>query len=129
MAEKATAVAESPKPQHYESSKAFLDSISTIGKTKPPTAVVAGATLDPLRSFERDRPQNRSDLAQWATYTEEDRAKRLVDFAKDDELSLPERRRIFSYIVWLEAEPGRKGSRQIAEAALAQLFGRVPATK
>lgn len=99
-------------------------------KTEHETKLAQDARrTNPLRSFEDEAPQAKTDLFHWPTYPEAEKKKKLeaiMAIAMNPPEGEHETERLarkvsawrtLSYIIWLETNPTRAGSQSIAEAA------------
>ena len=115
-------------PVFHESSRNYLDAAAKMRATGTTPEFVPDET-DPLRSFELDRTALVGDLRAWNTFSEIDKARKVIEIVKkttprqndmDGERKkiLDSRRRQLCAILWMECDPRYKGSRKVAQAAL-----------
>lgn len=109
-----------PNPVIYEAAREAMDQ---VGAAVAPSFVpnVPVITLDPLRSFERERDLLKTDLNNWRTFQPKDREAKVrswvnaPDFFKEES-----KHRILNYIIWIESMPG--GDRDTAAVAFNALL-------
>jgi hypothetical protein len=80
---------------------------------------------DPLRSFERERPQKKTDLLLWMTFQKEDRIRKIRFFVKEQmDGQDPDMNTVYrdlNYIIWMESRHPL-GDRDVAAVAFNNLF-------
>lgn len=107
-----------PSPVMYEAAREAMNA-----EASPKTAMVSPVpivSLDPLRSFEREKDLLKTDLNGWKTFLPVDRLKKARQFAAQQGKTSEERHRIFNYIIWVESLPD--GDRDVAAVAFNALF-------
>lgn len=121
-----------PAPHEHSSARRYLGELQKF-KNAPPTLDRLDGP-DPLRSFEREKIANKTDLALWHTFSEGDKARFMLGYLERTDptratndieranLALS-RRRIFAYILWAESDPARRPSQKVARFAYKALYG------
>lgn len=109
-----------PIPVVYEAAREAMDQ---MGAALAPSFVpnVPVISLDPLRTFERERDLLKTDLNNWRTFQATDRLAKVRAWVNTPDFFKAEsKHRILNYIIWIESMPG--GDRDVAAVAFNALL-------
>lgn len=141
MPEAVVGKVEPVRPKEHNASRSYIEEM-TRRRQLPPQVATDIPRLDPIRTFERESPQNLADLTAWLTLPVDERQKRLSRFVEStyevaDAPGKPgdtiaeratkrlRRWRLLSFVIWMETDPAKDPkvqSRSIADAAYSGLY-------